>query len=135
MRSPSKTNIWLNIKYSNDKIIHIFHTDTVDREILWNAVYLQSLQFVLWKESLNGYVQQFYQYQQNEEPLNTNKTSTYDVYSDKHKKSAGVNRLIGSQLTLMRDWLLFNAKSAIFQLYHDANQLIFNEMMIRSALL
>ena len=54
MRSPSKTNIWLNIKYSIVKIIHIFHTDTVDREILRNAVYLQSLQFVLWKESLNN---------------------------------------------------------------------------------
>jgi hypothetical protein len=53
MRSQSKTNIWLNIKYSIDKIIHIFHIDTVDRDILRNAVYLQSLQFVLWKESLN----------------------------------------------------------------------------------
>ena len=47
MRSQSKTNIWLNIKYSIDKIIHIFHIDTVDRDILRNAVYLQSLQFVL----------------------------------------------------------------------------------------
>jgi hypothetical protein len=30
-------------------------------------------------------------------------------------------------------WLLFNANSAIFQLYHDENRLIFNEMMMRSA--
>jgi hypothetical protein len=32
------------------------------------------------------------------------------------------------------EWLLFNANSAIFQLYHGENKLIFNEMMIRSAL-
>jgi hypothetical protein len=30
--------------------------------------------------------------------------------------------------------LLFNANSAIFQLYHGENKLIFNEMMMRSAL-
>jgi len=30
------------------------------------------------------------------------------------------------------EWLLFN--SAIFQLYHGENKLIFNEMMMRSAL-
>ena len=47
MKSPSKTNKWLNIKYSIDKIIYIFHTDTVDDNILRNVVYLQSLQFVL----------------------------------------------------------------------------------------
>jgi hypothetical protein len=29
---------------------------------------------------------------------------------------------------------LFNANSAIFQLYHDENKLIFNEMMMSSAL-
>jgi hypothetical protein len=33
------------------------------------------------------------------------------------------------------EWLLlFNANSAIFQLYHGENKLIFNEMMMRSAL-
>ena len=31
------------------------------------------------------------------------------------------------------DWLLLNAKSAIFQLYHDKNKLIFNEMMMKSS--
>jgi len=31
--------------------------------------------------------------------------------------------------------LLFNANSAIFQLYHGENKLICNEMMMRSALL
>jgi hypothetical protein len=30
--------------------------------------------------------------------------------------------------------LLFNANSAIFQLYHGENKLIFNEMMMRSLL-
>jgi hypothetical protein len=37
-------------------------------------------------------------------------------------------------LSLMSEWLLFNANSAIFQLYHGKNKLIFNEMMMRSAL-
>ena len=32
------------------------------------------------------------------------------------------------------EWLLFNTNSAIFQLYHGENKLIFNEMMMRSAL-
>jgi hypothetical protein len=32
------------------------------------------------------------------------------------------------------EWLLINANSVIFQLYHGENKLIFNEMMIRSAL-
>ena len=34
----------------------------------------------------------------------------------------------------LSDWLLFNANSAIFQLYHSENKLIFNKMMMRSAL-
>jgi hypothetical protein len=32
------------------------------------------------------------------------------------------------------EWLLFNANSTIFQLYHGKNKLIFNEMMTRPAL-
>jgi hypothetical protein len=32
------------------------------------------------------------------------------------------------------EWLLFNANSAIVHLYHGENRLIFNEMMMRSAL-
>ena len=32
------------------------------------------------------------------------------------------------------EWLLLNANSAIFQLYHGENKLIFNETMMRSAL-
>jgi hypothetical protein len=31
-------------------------------------------------------------------------------------------------------WLSFNTNSAIFQLYHNENKLIFNEMMMMSAL-
>ena len=31
------------------------------------------------------------------------------------------------------EWLLFNANSAIVQLYHDENKLIVNEMMMKSA--
>ena len=34
----------------------------------------------------------------------------------------------------MRGWLLFNANLLIFQLYHHKNKLIFNEMIMRSAL-
>ena len=33
----------------------------------------------------------------------------------------------------MSEWVLFNASSAIFQLYHGENKLIFKEMMTRSA--
>ena len=32
------------------------------------------------------------------------------------------------------EWLLFNANSAIFHLYHGENNLIFNEMMMMSNL-
>ena len=32
------------------------------------------------------------------------------------------------------EWLLFNANSAILQLYHGENKLIFNEMMMKSIL-
>ena len=35
---------------------------------------------------------------------------------------------------IVSEWLLFNAKSAIFQLYHGENKLIFNEIMMRSDL-
>jgi hypothetical protein len=34
----------------------------------------------------------------------------------------------------MSEWLLFNANSAIFQLYYGENKLIFNEMIMKSAL-
>ena len=34
----------------------------------------------------------------------------------------------------MSEWVLFNANLEIFQLYHGENKLIFNEMMMMSAL-
>jgi hypothetical protein len=33
----------------------------------------------------------------------------------------------------MSEWLLFNANSAIFQLYHGENKLIFDETMMKSS--
>jgi hypothetical protein len=40
-----------------------------------------------------------------------------------------------SQLQLwVSEWLLLSGNSAIFQVYHGENKLIFNEMMMRSAL-
>ena len=38
------------------------------------------------------------------------------------------------KIILSCEWLFFNANSAIFQLYYGENMLIFNEMMIMSAL-
>jgi hypothetical protein len=38
------------------------------------------------------------------------------------------------QVKWVSEWLLFKAKSAIFQLYHGENKLIVNEMMMSSAL-
>ena len=38
------------------------------------------------------------------------------------------------QYEWVSEWLLFIANSAIFQLYHGENKLIFNEMMMTSAL-
>jgi hypothetical protein len=35
----------------------------------------------------------------------------------------------------MSDWLLFNAKSGIFHLYHGENMWMFNEMMMSAAAL
>jgi len=39
--------------------------------------------------------------------------------------------LIYSELS---EWLLFNANSTFIQLYHGENKLIFNEMIMQSAL-
>jgi hypothetical protein len=41
---------------------------------------------------------------------------------------------IGKKGRGVSEGLLFNANSAIFQLYHGENKLIFNEMMVRSAM-
>jgi hypothetical protein len=39
-----------------------------------------------------------------------------------------------SLISPINERLLFKANSAIFQLYHGENKLIFNEMMMKSAL-
>ena len=46
------------------------------------------------------------------------------------------NTFIKIQMNLMvlSEWLMLNANSAIFQLYHGKNKLIFNEMMMSLAL-
>jgi hypothetical protein len=44
-----------------------------------------------------------------------------------------LNYLAFQSFEWMSKWLLLNANSAIFQLYHGENKLIFNEMMMRSA--
>jgi hypothetical protein len=52
-----------------------------------------------------------------------------------HTTSSQPARLSVKHMQLVgNEWLLFNANSAIFQLYHGENKLIFNEMMMRSAL-
>jgi hypothetical protein len=37
-------------------------------------------------------------------------------------------------INFVSKWLLFNVNAAIFQLYHGENKLIFNGMMMKSAL-
>jgi hypothetical protein len=41
----------------------------------------------------------------------------------------------GVMVYWVSEWLLFNANSGILQLYDDENKLIFNEMMMTSALI
>jgi hypothetical protein len=47
-------------------------------------------------------------------------------------RNENLNLLV--RIKWVSEWLLFNANSAIFQLYHGDNKLIINEMMMRSAL-
>jgi hypothetical protein len=44
-----------------------------------------------------------------------------------------LKKYIQNVSNLVSGWLLFNANSAFFQLYHGENKLIFNEMLIMSA--
>jgi hypothetical protein len=48
------------------------------------------------------------------------------------KKQQQENLSTWGGLNIVSEWLLFNANSPIFQLYHGKNKLIFNEMMMRS---
>jgi hypothetical protein len=53
-------------------------------------------------------------------------------------KFSRINIILFFQYPLLIDWvsewLLFNANSAIFQLYYGENKLVINEMMMKSAL-
>ena len=42
--------------------------------------------------------------------------------------------LVIKDMDVMSEWLLFDANSAIFQLYYGEYKLIYNEMNMRSAL-
>ena len=44
------------------------------------------------------------------------------------------NSSIATYAYMISEWLVFNANSAIYQLYHGENKLIFNEMKVRSTL-
>jgi hypothetical protein len=54
-----------------------------------------------------------------------------------HAASYNTNRIGGVMVRVLASSAVdrgFNANSAIFQLYHGENKLIFSEMMMRSAL-
>jgi len=57
-------------------------------------------------------------------------------YLTRPNGSRELNRIhiISAILQWVNEWLLFIVNSAIFQLYHGENKLIFNEMMMKSAL-
>jgi len=52
----------------------------------------------------------------------------------KVNKNSEILEKMFDYIYLILQWLLFNVNSAIFQLYHGENKLIFIEMMMRSAL-
>ena len=57
-----------------------------------------------------------------------------DVNPDETKYSGDRIATFMFYVSIVSELLLFNANSAIFQLYHGENKLIFNDMMMRSAL-
>ena len=48
----------------------------------------------------------------------------------KYDKSEKIRKPNNLKIFRLSEWLLFNANSAIVQLYHVENKLIFNEMMM-----
>jgi hypothetical protein len=56
--------------------------------------------------------------------------STYQVIVFESENDMERSTFINTQII----WLLFNANSAFFHLYHGEKRLIFNEIMMRSAL-
>ena len=63
--------------------------------------------------------------------------STWDICGElRHNKNRDSSNPVFRATTSINgviDWLLFNANSAIFQLYHGENKLILYEMMMISA--
>ena len=52
-----------------------------------------------------------------------------------HTEWESTSRFVGIELSnIVSEVLLINANSAIFHLYHSENKLIFNEMMMTTAL-
>ena len=51
-----------------------------------------------------------------------------------HKNTTLAAAILSTTTKWVSEWLLLNANSAIFQLYHGENKLIFNEMIMRFAL-
>jgi hypothetical protein len=62
------------------------------------------------------------------------KTGWLEIRIMWRKKSLPSERRGSTVWVSASEWLLFNANSTIFQLYHGENKLISNEMMVRSAL-
>jgi hypothetical protein len=74
-------------------------------------------------------VKKFQEYQQNEQsPL------TFTHWTQKNVGTGTKICLINMKFTVKGVSKWVNANSAIFQLYHGENKLIFNEMMMRSIL-
>ena len=57
------------------------------------------------------------------------------TWYDCHKLTRAFSCTSLTEIHWVSEWLLFNVNSAIFQLYHGENKLIFNEMMMRSTLI
>ena len=73
--------------------------------------------------------------------ITNNSTNNEIYYKQGHKLSTHikiwsycVQKKRVTKPIIVSEWLLFNDNSAIFQLYHGENKLIFNEMMMRSTL-
>ena len=64
-------------------------------------------------------------------PIKTSKWMNLNVpYIQGHSSPS----TLSSCMFRVSEWVLFNTNSAIFQLYHGKNKLIFNEMLMRSPL-
>ena len=57
-----------------------------------------------------------------------------NCYIPVHTQVGSPGLIVNTLISIQSEWLLFNANSAIFQLYHGENKLSVNEMMMTSAL-